>query len=479
MKKYVFSFKDDQIQIALVSRVGSKIKVKEHQLLFDGLVNRSFDFGLIQNNEELMSATKEFVKKTKNKSTKIDFAIALDNIITRTIELPVLNKKNLKDYIRSNISTYFTVNMDDFFYDYRVLEIGKASKDTKKMMTIMIVVIPSAIIYGIKKFTEGLKLRMGKVGIYPEIMLNFSDSNKNLVVLDIGSTKSVITIFEQGKTFLFTSISHHLGEEDGFDDLMDELEYFTDFFASRHQGTRLDSLIAIGKYADQDTFIEQLKNRLNIPIDELNEKKWKKISPVKQLEAFADIIASQIGTKKIYNKSIDFSNEEKLKKFVDRQFKPIHMLLVLVAVTAAWFFPYWYYLDEQELLYSVNTAVVPQSNEELDIQTSVSELTLEKETLLKKNQTIENINNQKTKYIEVIDQLKKAVPKDVTIKSIVINNKNVTVDFNINYNALDAIELVIAINELNYFKEVYIKELYLDGSEDIFPLVLEMRDKLE
>lgn len=470
MKKYVFSFKDDQIQMVHVTKIWQKVKVNSSQIILNDLSNRNFD--LVAYNENLMTAVSSFIGQSQNTARKADFIIGLDNVIVRTVEIPYLSSNDLRDYIRGNISSYFTVNMDEFYYDYRVLNVNKDVGEGKKMMTIMLATIPTATIQGVVKFAEVFKLKIGKIRIYPDVMMNFADNNRNLAVLDIGTTKSIITIFEQGKTFLFSSIFQRTDEVDGVADLMDEIEYFTDFFASRHQGQKLDSLFVMGKHSDDAIFIENVGKRLGIPIDEIDWKKWRKHASEKEIEAFAEVISSQVNHTYIYQKDIDFNNAEKLKTSQPFELRTVHVLCALLVLTGLWFIPTWMHLTQQITKLQLST---PPIVSDVTATLEIDRLNSEREHLNWQKDAMYSILEKKVETIEIMEQIKKALPNDSSLKSIEIDYDKVLINFLVGKNAMATVNLVIAINQLNYFEKINLTELLLDDTNEGFTCVLKLK----
>lgn len=478
MKKYIIGIKDDELNIGLASVSGKRIKIKDEVQIRNDNMGKIIDTCSLAVSEDLKNEMEKFLIKTKHKSKSVELVIGLESIISRTIEIPYLNDKSLKTYIENNITSFFTVNMDEYLYDYKILKIVKKTKEEAKKMLLMLVVIPLAIIKGIHNLTEAVGLKLISTRIYPDIMMNVASKGNNVGILDIGPKKSLITIYENGSTFLYTAVNTQidLEAESPYEDFVDEIEYFTDFYSSRHQGNKLDALYTFGDYQNEENFAAYVSERLAIPIEHMDYKANKKYASRQDIDAHPQMVISQIRNKEIFNKDIDFINEMRLREKKKKVFLPIHLLLILILTTALWAGGYWYYLSEEEVLYSKE---IPESFEFISIQEEINILQNELDQLKNQEKAVEEIKAGEFKYNEMISTLQKAIPVGVTIKTVQFDKDKMLVDFNFNKDTLLAVDMVVAINNLDYFEPINITELELNDSveEKSFQLIVKDKEK--
>lgn len=471
MYKYVLSIKDDQIQAVLLSQKRKHIKLQSNRIIYSGLEDGALDVTLLHQNEAIVEKAKAFIGETAKRSRTVDIVVGVDNVITRTVVLPYLNKRDLQDYIANNISSYFAVNLESYYFDYRVLQISRKEDLTSRTMTVLVAIIPSAILLSIRHFTEMLGQKLGKILIYPDVMQSFAVQDKSLAIIDIGQTKCIVTIFEQDRLFLFASINQGIGEVEGVDDLLNEIEHLAGFFASKHQGRNLDIIFIIGNHQEGARLARVLTARFDVLNDGIDVKKWQRITSLNNLQSCADVIASQVDRKPIYGKLIDFSVELKKRTTSKKRFEPSHLALILLILTAVWILPYWHLLNVQK------TAFLPLEPpvEFTEMNTQLKRMKEELKILRQKEKVISKIEGDQADIVAVTDQLLQAVPSNITVDKLMIEPGRVSVSFNIEKSTMDAIDLVIAINELKYFKEVSIEELALDDSNDELSLELTVR----
>lgn len=471
MKKYVIGIKDDQLNIGLLRVSGKKTKILDEASIAHDSMGRLIDTCSLTVSEELKNELEVFLTKTKHKSKKIDVVIGLDSIISRTIEIPYIKKKDLEEYLENNITTFFTVNMKDYYYDYKVLSVNKKTKEEKKKLSVMIVAIPVPIIKGIINLTESLGLTLTATKIYPDIMLNVANKGENVAIFDMGPKKGLITIYENGTTFLYTSVNTEIDmdSETPFDDFAEEVEYFTDFYSSRHQGDKLDSIYIFGEYQNNEEFAQYIQERLGSKVSYMDYKSNKKYANKTDIDKYPQMVISQIQKKEIFDAEIDFINEKRLKNIEPFVFKPVYLFLILLLITAGWSGGYYYYLDAQEALYTKE----PLDTEEyMEIDSEVNDLYEELALYSDKEEAVALIEAKQFSYTEILEKLYEATPEGVTISNLAMSKDLISVKFNIPDETMVAISLIVAINDLDYFEEIGVSDLKLDDQLESLPLDL-------
>lgn len=476
MKKYVIGIKDDQLNIGLLKVSGKKTKILDEASIQHESMGRLIDTCSLNVSEELQTELEAFLVKTKHKSKKIDVVIGLDSIISRTIEIPFIKKKDLEEYLENNITTFFTVNMNEYYYDYKVLDIIKKNKEEKKKLSVMIVAIPVPIVKGIINLTESLGLSLTATKIYPDIMLNVASKGENIAIFDMGPKKGLITIYENGTTFLYTSVNTEIDveSENPFDDFAEEVEYFTDFYSSRHQGEKLDSIYIFGEYQNNEEFANYIQERLGTKVSYMDYKSNRKYANKTDIDKYPQMVISQIRKKEIFNSEIDFINENRLYNKEPFRFKPLHLFLILLLLTGGWSGGYYYYLDEQAAIYNKEPL---DTQEYIEIETEVNELSSELSTYVDKEEAVNEIVERQFDYNEILAQLYEATPEGVTLASLVMSQEVVSVKFNIPDETMVAVNLIVAINDLDYFEEVGISDLSLDNQLDSLSLELTVQNE--
>lgn len=465
MKSFILGIKDDQMNMAYVSNSGKHSNVLNYKDSTITNLGSKIDSCSIAIVDELHANIMEFVQNEKLKVRKADIVIALDALISRTIEIPFLNKKKLKMYIDHNISTFFTINMDDYYYDYKVTKIAVKNKSEQKKMTIMLVAIPKTIILGLKNLMSSVGIMMKSVKIYPDTMSLLLTQNESFAVIDIGFTKTIVSIYNQGVTFLYTSLETGFEKDDpdSIHEFIDDIENLTDFYSARNQGERLDGIYVFGELEDDLTFESMLTERLQSPIlklrkkHELHEKKSSRFVHHPYLEL------SQQKHKNLMDETIDFSQVVTLQTNQKKEFSPSYVFLILTLVTVLWFGGYWYYLNQQSNEYIQATDV---SENYVSLESELSLLLEKEETLSQMESTIRSIESSEVDCYLLVRKLQDIIPVGVSIRTLSLEKEKVNVEFNFDGDTLTALELVIQINEQNFFEDISIEEIKLNDKID-------------
>jgi len=465
MKKYIFMLKDDQLNIALIRTIGPKTKVISSTSLNDANLSKLFESYAMVQMEQLNKPISDFIKSTRSRARVCEFVLGLDSIISRTIEIPHLGKKDLASYMSHNMSTFFTVDMDDYFFDYKIVKVIPKTKDDPKKLRLKVVVVPKAILVGINKLTKDMGLKLGEVSIYPDIMQRLVQRGEDLGVLDVSANRRIYTIYADDTTFIYTSIDT---QTDAFEDFTDEVEYFTDFYASRYEGQHLKNLYMIGKEQNDD-LIAYMNERLVTSVQPINYTNFKQRASSHDMIHYPGTILSLFKVKEIRGETIDFSEEEALKEKIERSFEPGHLFLVLSIVTVGWFLDYNYYLEGQIDLYQGN---LPDTSEYTSLQTEVQALTKERDGLLKYQRAVEEIEGELFNYKADVDMIHETIPGDVFVQNMVITKDTVKLTLSNIPTSLDLIESIIAINGTGYYEEIQLSDISLADDIGEYELLL-------
>ncbi|WP_368490362.1 hypothetical protein [Clostridium sp. BJN0013] len=202
--KILFSFKENYADVAVISKRINKIKIKKVAKIEQNSENISG--GEPYADEYNLNKIKNIREKFKIRNKTVGIILNWDNIVTRVIDVPLMNKKDLKNFIENNIEEYFAVSMNEYCSDYEVVYIDKEHKKGK--MSIMLTVVPRIKLKKIMEFVKYCGLIPGSIGIYPDYISNlFLDTDISTAVIDVNSRKSTLTILDKGKIFLYSHIS--------------------------------------------------------------------------------------------------------------------------------------------------------------------------------------------------------------------------------------------------------------------------------
>ncbi|WP_243124414.1 hypothetical protein [Clostridium sp. AWRP] len=386
-----------------------------------------------------------------------------ESIITRIIETPVMNKKELAGFIKNNIEEYFSVNMNEYLYDYEVISLTNKDK-----MTIMLAVVPRIKLKQVLDFIKYCGLVPQSIGIYPDSVSNlFLDEDYcSIAVIDANVEKTTLTILDKGKIFLYSNILNETEDED-FSDLMRSIDYFFNFYSTRHFGSKIDKIYVLGELCTNSKLCELISTQTSIETNigfNIKASKLIKKSTVDE-NIYPDILGDSIPVKNIYNKSIDFLDrfyrKNKKKQFENKLI--IHeielfFLITIIIIGAALIYTKLNLLKYDTL--NIDSQIAALSG----VQNDVNKLDKENKAYEDKANYIKKIEGDDFDYIGVLETLRNGLPKDVTIKAITMDKQNINVVFDVEKNTIDAARLIVAINSMNAFEPVELPQVDLNDN---------------
>lgn len=246
------------------------------------------------------------------------------SIISREVELPSVNEKDIKQMMEYQVEEYFPVNLDEYVMQSKVVE--EIDTEEKKESKISVSILPKTMCEEYLNLTESLNLKpialdMNDNSIYKLLSESFKVSgkgedvnNKTIAALDIGYNVTNIIIIENG-IFRFSrlvevggkdinkSIEEHLDIpeneveriklnigsvltedssveldsikttiQDALSELCDEIERIFRYHTSRSSGNKIDEIYIYGatsRMIDIEKFIEGNLNISTYKIDNL------------------------------------------------------------------------------------------------------------------------------------------------------------------------------------------------------------------
>jgi type IV pilus assembly protein PilM len=477
-EQLVFRFCESTAELALLSKGLNSVNFRD-TLSFSSAANTN-NSDVIYNTEENITSIKKFIEKKKVKNKQAKVVLALDGIITRLIECPMLKKKDLKKFIHNNINEYFTLNMNDYYYDYKVLDIEK--KDAKKI-TLLLVVFPKLKLDGVRNFITSCGLGVSQIDIYPDAIANtfYEKKGMNIAVFEVGLEKNNVTILEQGKIFLYSRMTSETYSDrwDSYVEILESMGYFLNFYSTRHFGNRVDKIYIIGQYWNDRTFYDMVKEQFGIEtVAGIKLDKFK-IYSRKNLDKnlYSDIIGSCIKTKSTYNKRLDFSKATEKKKDINVDSLPVKIAGVLAVITLLWVVLNFAFININMKKYDltdINTEIKALASAESE----VNELLRTKKVYDKKQEFITAIEKDRYNYLKYLEILKNGLPASISVKTVNINRDRLDVTFSMSGNALDKVNLVIAINKIGIFEPIEIGSISLSGKETEASLTLRIKKPL-
>lgn len=451
MKRIILNFKENEVLMAEISSVinSSVIRKTVHLPLETNLSG-----GSLYNNNENITGLKNLLKDFNFAGSKTELILSFDGMITRTIETPCLNKRDLKCFIDKNMSEYFTISPEEFYFDYKIINMRK---DDKKLFDILLAAIPKQKTDDIIALVKACGLTPIRVAIYPDCIYKLfaGEKDKSIGIIDIGKSKSSIVILDKGQLFLYSNIQAEVSPED-YDELADNLGYFLNFYSSRHFGKRVDSLYCIGELSGNEKLISGIKQQFGIVTYDSAVLKGIRFSgDTSEISGeLMDLSGYLLNIKKIQNKDMDFSEvlkKEKTAVHLSMNNLPNVFAAAILICTALFICGSLMFVFIGNKIY--DTAKI---NSELQsysaTEKQLADLDNAKKDADKKNNFLEYAENDAFDYNGIMDTIKKGLPENISVSSLVITKSNVKVTFNIDNSTLDIARLNIALNKMSIFE---------------------------
>lgn len=465
--KMVFSFKENYADVAVVSKLINKIKIKKAARIEEN--SGDISGGEPYADEYNLNKIKNIREKFKIINRNVGIILNWDNIVTRIIDVPLMNKKDLKNFIENNIEEYFAVSMNEYCSDYEIVSVDKKQRKKGKM-SIMLTVVPRIKLKKILDFIKYCGLNPVSVGIYPDYISNlFLGTDSSTAVIDVNSGKTTLTILDKEKIFLYSHISseNYQKDEEDFSDVLENIDYFFNFYSTRHFGNRVEKLYVMGEFYNNPNLYNLINNQTSVePVMGIPLKLSKLIknSPV-DINIYGDILGYFIPVKNVYNKKIDFIDKlyrkKKAKISANRIIITEAIICILITlITVGGVFIY----SKISLPKYDTTALNLQIAALSDVQKNIDKLEQQKKEYEEKASNMQKINNDEFDYIGILDILRQGLPKEVSIKNIAMDKNDVNVTFNINNSTLDGARVIVALNKMNVFEPVELPQIELDDN---------------
>lgn len=464
--KIIVRFNEDSLDIVLMKYEFGKSILNKHKTLITRTGSNN-----IYDSESVVYESKEFIRRYRVRNKTAVAILSLDSVITRLVETPYMSKKELQSFIKNNINEYFTVNIQDYYYDYRILE---TSQDEVKKFSVLLAVIPKSKLEDIYGYLQNIGVNIGKITIYPECLANLMRKKKgSIAIVDCVKDISNITILKDNKLFLHSS-SHIEGDfKDNYDEILDNMAYFLNFYSTRHFGNRVDKIYLLGKLACDDDAVDYLKNQIDIPIEVgIETISQKALSRKKEdLHVFTDIYGWDF-------KVIDFNKPLKASKVDEkaqnnRQYLALSSILIILSVL--WVSVSSYLINKKTLSYNVNNINISKRIQSLEEVEQQYTLLMEQRDLYEKDKkSLEKIKADGIDYMYYLEKFRQGLPSNVLVNSVYIEKGKIELKMDINNNTMDRVNLYIAINNMKLFKKLEIEDIKLDDTEKEDNLILEI-----
>jgi len=253
-------------------------------------------------NQEPPEDLQRVIKENGLRNKKIDIALSCSGIITRIVILPVLKPKELEKLLTEQVDQYFTLNVEDYLIDYRVLETFQEEGQTRQK--VLLAAIPKIKWEEYLMIWENFGIRPKRVDLAADALARLyhkrstSDEPKDIAIVELNENRVQFILLEHGVFFLYSDQEINLSglreeKEVSADEehrqgqktiveietllmpMLQTLSEFINFFAARHYGKPVDQVYITGTFANVPLLAQVVENSLTIPTSIGFPENWK------------------------------------------------------------------------------------------------------------------------------------------------------------------------------------------------------------
>ena len=416
--------------------------------------------GLILETEQVKAEIEQSINNTGMSAEGVIFSIQSNKIVSKEVLTPVLKDAKLKEFINTNASEYFPVNIDEYLLSHYVLETVKV--DDNKQLKVMVVAIPMMIVEKYYDLAAALQL--------PVISLDYANnSNAQIlgkqvddsgsVVIQMGEESTTVCVFNNHvpqlirtvpygrstvanavmdkrnvtyndalwlmttKPILRTSFAEDDYVTNSLKYLVNNVSRIIDYFVSKNPDIPIENAVLISEEKALIGIDELLREELNIPVklvDKLEgvELEYNLSVAVGDLTKYITNIGSVISPVNFVTAEVA---EKKRKGATSRRIK---IAIILGAVIAAAFIVY------PSVLLVTNLAQKALLMAEIDsmenVQLTVNEYYNAKDKYTDISQFAGMATTNNDYLDEFIEFLEKEMPSDISASNLNVNNGSVT-----------------------------------------------------
>ena len=189
------------IKICQVAKSGDTFKLLS--LGSAKLPEGAVEDGILQEPEEVAKIITTLLTNLRIKEKKVAISISGYSVIVKKINLAVMGRKALDEYIQTEVGQYIPFDIEDVYLDYQDLHTNTEEYDRTD---VMLVAAKKEVVDGYLSLLHSAGLKVVIVDIGGFALENIYDANyglgENVALVDIGATKMSINIVSEGISVL-------------------------------------------------------------------------------------------------------------------------------------------------------------------------------------------------------------------------------------------------------------------------------------
>lgn len=163
---------------------------------------------LTQDTDKIADTLKKMVLKARVTTRKTISALPISSVFSSIISVPGANDKEIKEAIQWQAKKLIPVPLEEITLDYKIID-SNEGEGGKKITRVLITGAPKTLV---NKYLEifkkaGLDLISLETEAFAEVRALVGKDRSSIMVIDIGSQRTNITVIEKGIPFLHRSIA--------------------------------------------------------------------------------------------------------------------------------------------------------------------------------------------------------------------------------------------------------------------------------
>jgi type IV pilus assembly protein PilM len=168
------------------------------------------EFGYAERTDQAVALLKKMLAKAKTTTKKSIAALPISSVFSSIISVPAGNEKELKEAINWQAKKLIPMPLEEISLDSKILDgFGNGGDEKKKVTRVLLTGAPSALV---TKYVDilggaGLEPLALETEAFAQIRALVGKDRSTVMIIDIGSFRTNITVVEKGVPFLSRSIA--------------------------------------------------------------------------------------------------------------------------------------------------------------------------------------------------------------------------------------------------------------------------------
>jgi Tfp pilus assembly PilM family ATPase len=388
--------------------------------------------------DELAASIKKGLKKNRLKAKRVVFTVHSGKIISREIVIPGVKEHQIGSIIKSNMTEYFPIELDEYKIAYIKLTTFKEGENAGKHK-VLVIAAEKSIIDSYEELSEELRLKIVDIDYSGnsafQALKNNSGTDTAVMLAKIEDESTLVTIAKQGAIVLQRNVNYNIGEvvaEDrsGINEakhtIVGTVQRVVDYYEANNSGGKVSRIYLIGEGSKNGEILKLMQDQTEIdcmPLDIIKGVTLKrKVRKKRQVNVFAAAIGAGM-------ESVGLDNErEKQRHGTNYGAASVLMVILFILLGVSMVYkaitPYNEALEEQAALQRKQQELEP-AKIVYDQYTSVVDLSN------RVDYGIQLTQNSNDAIVDFLEELERKLPADVEMSDFYSDDTQVVMSLKV------------------------------------------------